>query len=57
MSSSLPEADVEIVARTLLEADSWIDWWFDVVKTLVMRDSKKAAKVQCLIVAGIPYRH
>ena len=49
--SSCRVESLETTARTLLEAISWVDWWFYTAKSLAICDKSKTAKVKCLFVA------
>ena len=45
------DEDVFSSFEDTLEAASWMNWWFDATKTLVMRDTKERAKVHRLFIA------
>ena len=45
-------SEVEASVRTLLEAASWIDWWFSSACSLVMTNLTKEAKHHQLFFTG-----
>ena len=50
--SSSEFEDLEIAVRTLLEATSWMDWWYHAAKSLAMPVTSVGAKMKQLFVAG-----